>query len=139
MFGCRFWIFKKATGPELFFSLLAQICRNAVKSFRDAACDRGERIAVTADGDRAADRILKGNRFEERFDRLRDRALTGLVELVGRTDIIKRKVQRVLVLFDECADLFPAVSGPCKEDGARRCFRAFDAFRMVVRDDRDSA
>lgn len=136
---CSVQILRFAGEPELADRLFADVLRNAVERFRNAAGDRGERVAVAADGNGGTDRVLKGSRFEKRFDRLRNCALTGLVELVGRTDLVNGEIERVVVLLDKGADLPLAVPGTRQEDRARRRFRALDAFRMVVRDDSDSA
>ena len=71
----------------------------------NAACDCSQRIAISTNRNGVSDRIFKACRFKECHHRLRYGVLTGFVELIGISDLIKRKVHRIVFALDDFADL----------------------------------
>ena len=72
---------------EVFKRAFPDFCRYAVVSLGNAAGDGCKRIAVTTDRNRIADGVLKAGGFIERFKRLLNGILTGLVEQVGINNV----------------------------------------------------
>ena len=113
--------------------MLPNIGRDAVVGFRDAAADSCDCVAVSTDGDRIPDRILKAGRLKECHQRLRDRPLAGDVKTVIFSDAIQREVHGVIVLIDIIPYLKDAAAGPCHVDSNGRRLRTFHPFRVIVR------
>ena len=123
---------------------------DAVGRFRNAAGDGGQGVAVAAQGNCIPDGVLKISAFQKGDDRLRDTALTGLVEPVVGADLVQCPGEIIVVfLLDEGLDpplarIGVAVDGgfavpmiaaeivPAEEDGVCDRQSALDALWMVV-------
>lgn len=99
----------------------------------DGAGDVGQRVAVPAQRNRRAQRILKAHGFQKRGDGLRHRALTGFIKAIARPDFVHRLMKRIEMLLNIAADAVPAFPGARQIDRRRNRLRSFDALRMVVR------
>ena len=125
--------------------------RDAVGGLGNASCDRCQGIAVAAKGYRVSDRIFKIRAFQKRNDRLWYGLLTGLVELVGGTDLIQCSGQIVSLSFfnmffdtpftlrriivDGLSTISTVSSKvvTAQEDRIRRGHGSLDTLRMIVR------
>lgn len=84
---------------------------NPISRLGNAAGDGGQGIAVAAQGDGIADRVLKIPAFQECDDGLGHRLLAGHVETIARTDRIQGPGQVVAVFpFDVGLDVLLARS-----------------------------
>ena len=100
----------------------------------DSTRDASQRVAVSAEGDGIADRVFERSGFQEADDRLRNRVLARLVELIGRSDFVDAQGQ---VIGESFRSVFLDVCfrGTCsrKKNSGCGCLRAFETFRVVVR------
>ena len=116
-----------------------EVSRDPVHRFGDRTRDCREGVGVPAERDRVADRVLEARRFERARDRLRNRALAGLVEGVTGADLIDctREVVPVCVL-DGPADLSGRDSLERELDCVGGRPGALHSLGVVVRDRGDS-
>ena len=113
--------------------MLTDICRDTVISFCNTTTDGCNRITVTSNGDSVSDGIFKTSRFKESHQRLRHGILTGLIELISRSDLVQRKVHRIVVLINIIPDLQHAFPSLSHEDCHSGSFCSFNTFWMVMR------
>ena len=78
---------------QTFQSLVPQFLRHPIKSFGNAAGDAGKGVAVAAEGDRIAERILKAGAFQKGDDGFRHGLLTGLHMVIARPNFIAGTAQ----------------------------------------------
>ena len=105
-------------------AFLFQFFGNTVKAFRDAACDAGQGITITAQGYRCTDHILKGFAFQKGRDGLRHCFLAGFHMAVTGPDLIAGAAEIISeVLLKIGPDLRLGASGAGQEDGRCRCLR----------------
>src|SRR5262249_20226694 len=106
-----------------------------VERLGDASRDARQSVGVSPEGNRVANRVLEARGFQERDERLRNRPLAGLVEAVGRTDLIEPSADVVAEsLLQREPDSFPGLTltGVVDRGGSR--LRSLDPLRVIVRD-----
>ena len=116
-------------------SFLFQLAGHAEKSFGNGSRHAGNGIAVAADGNRLADRVLIALALIEGNDRLRYGTLAAHVKFIPGADLVQGAEHALSVIFRGInEDLFfgrpcPGQKNTC---GDRLC--SFDPLRMIMRD-----
>ena len=109
--------------------------RQLMHRFPKCAGDRREGVGVASQRDRVADGLLGAARLERTDERLRHGALAGYVEAVAGPDFVHGPVQVIAVqALDFGSDLACGLAVQPHSYGVRHGSRAFQPFRVVVRD-----
>ena len=61
---------------------------SGVEGSGDGTGDVGQRVAVPAEGNRRVQRVLEAHGLQKRGDGLQNRALTGFIKAIGRSDFV---------------------------------------------------
>ena len=106
-----------------------------IKGLGDAPGHAGYGVAVPAQPDCLADGVLVVLGLQKGDDSLGHRALAGLVEFVGRPDVVEPPAQVIAELpLDVLPDPGLVLSGPGQEYGGGHCLGPLDALGVVVGD-----